>query len=94
MIGKAGIAATGSRKWSSRTLMQNPNADTKSPLTRTGTDRPPNTARRFAGVASSGESVWYCRSFAIAIVPENTADMPETCTALPITKKSSLCRRL
>ena len=33
-----------------------------------GSARPRKIASRFAGVASSGESVPYCRSFAIPIV--------------------------
>ena len=52
-------------------------------------DRAAEIAKRFAGVASRGESVWNWRSFAIAIVAANTPDIAEACTALPTTKNAS-----
>ena len=46
-------------------------------------------ANRFAGVASSGASVWYWRSFAIVIVPAKTADIADAWIAFPTTKNVS-----
>ena len=63
---------SGGSKSSSSQPIRKPQAETSSPLAITGSDRPMNIAKRFAGVASRGESVWYWRSFAIVIVPANT----------------------
>ncbi|MDX6479206.1 MAG: hypothetical protein QOG29_1793 [Gaiellaceae bacterium] len=55
-------------KSSSSSPTPKPNAETSSPLAIWGSARPRKSASRFAGVASSGESVWKFRSFAIPIV--------------------------
>ena len=47
------------------------------------------SANLFAGVASSGDSVWYWRSLAIVIVAANTPAIAEACMALPTMKKLS-----
>ena len=65
---RAGIDDAGGRKPSSTAPTAKPNADTSSPFASTGTARPRKIASRFAGVASSGESVAIQRSFAIVIV--------------------------
>ena len=88
------MLASGGWKRSNRRPIRNPHVETTSPLASTGSERPMKTAKRLAGVASSGESVWYWRSLAIVIVPAKTADIAEACTALPTTKKASSCSRL
>jgi hypothetical protein len=45
-------------KRSSSRPIRNPQAETIRPLARTGSDRPMNTAKRFAGLARSGDRVW------------------------------------
>ena len=64
-----GSEDTGGSKSRSTQPTQKPHAETRSPFASTGSDRPMNRAKRFAGVARRGASVWYVRSFAIAIVP-------------------------
>ena len=64
----AGTLPSAGRKSSRSHETAKPNADTNSPLTTNGSARPEKIASRFAGVASSGCSVPYCRSFAIPIV--------------------------
>ncbi len=54
-------------KSSSAQADRKPKVETASPLTMNGSPRPAKTASRFAGVASSGESVPNCRSLAIPI---------------------------
>ena len=80
---------SGGSKSSRSQPIRKPHAETSTPLAITGSDRPMKIAKRFAGVASRGESVWYWRSFAIAIVAAKTPDIAEACTALPTTKNAS-----
>ena len=63
-----GTLPSATRKSSSSHEAAKPKADTNRPFTTNGSARPEKIASRFAGVASSGCSVPYCRSFAIPIV--------------------------
>ena len=58
----------GGSKSSSSQLIAKPYAETTIPFAMYGSARPANRASRFAGVASSGESVPKNRSFAIAMI--------------------------
>ncbi len=64
----AGTLPSAGRKSRSSQPTPKPNAETNSPLAMNGSARPEKIASRFAGVASSGESVPNWRSFAIPIV--------------------------
>ena len=66
--------------------------ETMSPLRTFGSARPRKTARRFAGVASSGESVCVWRSPPIVSAMPKTPAIAATCTPLPTTKNASFPR--
>ena len=79
----AGTVSMPGRKPRKIAPARNVKAETRMPFASTGTPRPRKTAPRFAGVASSGPSVPNERSFATAIVIPYTADIAQTCMALP-----------
>jgi hypothetical protein len=63
----AGIDERGGSKSSSAQPTRKPNVETITPLTKFGSVRPMNSAKRLAGVARSGDSVCVQRSPPIVI---------------------------